>query len=154
METVYNGRKYLPGQPWLPEDGGDPPGPEDGFSIRQDNAPAAGQQADLAGTSACKGRVSWIPQHGRVQPASLMTPEEKERLRVNPYDSLNDLPAPPPAPDDQDGPAVGQKKQTAPVAPFQRTQEEIDDPFGLTARAAARTEELQANLDEEKPEEE
>ncbi len=30
-ETIYNGRSYRPGDPWLPEDGGDPPEMEGGL---------------------------------------------------------------------------------------------------------------------------
>ncbi len=148
-ETVYNGRRYRQGDPWLPTDGGDPPGSEDGFIIRrQDDAPVAGLRSVGAATSASMGSIGWKPQPARPR-AQPLSPEEKAVCRENPYVNLDEpvvAESPPPA----DPLLDRKKKQSAPVisAHLQMSEEEIDDPFGLKARSAARTAELQEGQEE------
>ena len=133
-EVTYNGKKYYPGYPWLPEDGGDPPPVGTDWVIRQDDE-AEGPQDGIA-VSASRGFVRWKeqPARPRVQP---LTPEEKQQLESDPYGSLEETAAePPPVARD---PLAREKRQT-PVAPFLQTQAEIEDPYGLKARTAATTE--------------
>ncbi len=118
-ELIYNGRLYRKGQPWLETDGGD--------------SPPVG--------------VDWVIQRPQ---AALLTPGELKRLKADPYADLDALPAPAaPPPPVPDLPASEQKQEATASFHSQLTQEEIDDPYGLKARAAARTVELQAELDEQ-----
>ncbi len=108
-------------------------GMEDGFTIRQDDNSENPQM----------GFVQWKPQpdRPRAQPASL-TPEEKEQLAIDPYASLEETAAEPPPADPV--PPDSEKKQT-PITPFEQTQSERDDPYGLKGRAADTTAELPAD---------
>lgn len=101
------------------------------------------RQNDGIVASASMGFVQWKPQPSRPRAAPL-TAEEKAILAENPYAHLEPVAASYPA--DPVVPPGRQKKQEAPLVPFQQTQAEIDDPFGLKARAAATTAELQAKL--------
>ena len=89
-DTVYSGHHYRPGDPWLPEDGGDPPSPEDGFAIRHQE-PEPGPQADGVSTGSSKGYVQWRPQPERPRPKPL-TPEELAILEKDPYANLDEVP--------------------------------------------------------------
>ena len=134
-EVTYNGKKYYPGYPWLPEDGGDPPPVGTDWVIRQEDDAESPQM----------GCVQWKPQPGRIPPTSSLTPEEKERLESDPYASLEEAATEdPPATRDPLPPSENKKPIISDH--LQMTQEEIDDPFGLKARAAVTT-------DEEEPEE-
>ncbi len=145
-EVTYNGKKYYPGYPWLPEDGGDPPSVGTDWVIRQEDDAESPQM----------GFVQWKPQPGRAQPTSSLTPQEKERLESDPYADLNgpvEAASPPPAA--ARDPLDREKKKPAPIMSdhLQMTQEEIDDPFGLRARAAAQTAELKEDSPVDPPEE-
>lgn len=144
-ELTYNGHLYREGQPWLPEDGGVPPPVGVDWVIQQVLEGAApGLDSNVTGAST--GPVGWKPQPGRPQ-ATPLTPEEKERLKVDPYANLDATPPPPPAPDP---PAREKKKEPVIVsAHLLMTDEERADPYGLKARAAATTAELQADPDKE-----
>ncbi len=169
-ETTYNGRKYRPGYPWLPEDGGDPPEPGGDWTIQQEREGAAvGLDGPITGSAT--GAVFWAPQPGRPAAAAL-TPEEAAILEEDPYGlkakaaattqklqaeldqpdaQLDDEAAAPPSVPDP--PALNSKKpkEEEPTVSFhsQMSQEEIDDPYGLKSKAAATTQKLQAELDEQ-----
>ena len=136
-EVTYNGKKYYPGYPWLPEDGGDPPPVGTDWVIRQDDDAESPQM----------GFVQWKPQPGRIQPSSL-TPPEKAILAENPYANL-DEPAPAPPPPPAEVPLLDKKKPAPTIsAHLLMTEEDINDPFGLKARAAATTAELRLEIEE------
>ncbi len=139
-DTVHNGTRYRKGQCW----DGDLPAPQVGdfWSILQYEEPDSGLQHDGIVTSSSRGGVGWKiqPDRPRAQPASL-TPEEKEQLAIDPYASLEEAPAPPP-PADPVPPDSEKKQQPTISSHLLMTREEIDDPFGLRARAAAQTAEL------------
>jgi len=82
-ETIYNGRRYRQGDPWLPEDGGDPPSPTDGFTIRQPELDP-GHQADGPVVGSSTGQVFWKLQPERPQ-APPATPEQLAEERLHPY---------------------------------------------------------------------
>ena len=135
-DVVHNGTQYREGQAW----DGDLPAPQVGdfWSILQYEEPDSGLQHDGIVTSSSRGGVGWKPQpdRPRAQPASL-TPEEKEQLAIDPYANLDEpAPAPPP-PAPAAAPQVD-KKKPAPIMSdhLQMTKAEIDDPYGLKARAA------------------
>ena len=135
QDTLHAGKKYLKGQAMDPED----PIPQGGspWSIYQGPEEQAPSQQDLAGavTSASRGQVWWKSQPGRPR-APDPTPQQMEAERTDPYGLQRAAKeagaAPAPAPEKE-----------KPVVPYQkRTQEEIDDPYGLRAKAAAQTREL------------
>ena len=144
-ETIYNGRLYRPGQPWLPEDGGAPPPVGVGWSIREDNEPEPRPE----------GIVRWVPQPDRPR-AQPLTEAEKEILEEDPYADIDEPAsraqepeaAPPPAAPPPTAEELEERiKETRATYDRQlKTQEEIDDPYGLKAKAAARTAELKAGL--------
>ena len=136
-DVVHNGTSYKKGQCW----DGDLPAPQVGgdWTIRQDdeqNDPHRGS----VGASALKGYVQWKPQPARARGQPLSSAEQA-LAKENPYVNLDEPAAVP------DQPLLKKKQQPAPVAPFEITQEEIDDPYGLKARAAAREAELQAEME-------
>ncbi len=146
-ETIYNGHLYRPGQPWLSGDGGSAPGMGGDWTIRQDDETDDPHRGGL-GASASRGFVQWVPQPGRPR-AALLTPEEKAIWAENPYANL-DGPVAAPSPAARD-PLAREKKQAVPTisSHLLMTEAERSDPFGLKAKAAAHTAELQAELEKE-----
>ncbi len=140
-DTIHNGTQYRKGQCW----DGDPPAPSVGvdWSILQVNDTEGPREGIAA--SASRGFVRWKEQPDRPR-AAPPTPEEKAILAENPYANI-DGPvevAPPSSATRDPLPTCREKKQEVPIlsAHLLMTQEEIDDPFGLRARAAATTAEL------------
>ncbi len=137
-DIVHNGVSYKAGQAW----DGDPPAPQVGgdWTIRQDDEQDDPHSGGV-GASASKGSVRWKPQPARPR-AQPLTEAERKQLELNPYSNLD-------VPESAPSPPPGREKKAAAIAPFERTPAEIDDPFGLKSRAAARAEELQEDQEEE-----
>lgn len=134
-EIVHNGTRYRPGQAW----DGDPPAPEVGtyWSILQSEEPDPGPQPDGVIISSSRANVGWKPQPGRPQ-TTLPTEEEKKQFEEDPYDLKRKAAeeAAVPAPVVPDTLLTAEKKKSVkPTMPFQNTQEEIDDPYGLRKKA-------------------
>ncbi len=152
QDIIHNGTQYRKGQAW----DGDFPAPQVGdfWSILQQEEPDSGLQHDGIVTSSSRGGVGWKKQPDRVR-AQPLTPEEKQQLEIDPYADLDGpVEAAPPPPAPAAAPQVN-KNKPAPVMSdhLQMTQEDLDDPFGLRARAAAQTAELKEDSPVDPPEE-
>ena len=127
-DVVHNTVHYRKGQAW----DGDLPAPRVGadWAILQYNEPDDPQRGGV-GASASKGFVRWKEQPARQRAASL-TPEEKERLRINPYDQLDDSPPLPPVVSD---PPASEKPQPILSVPSEKSlDEKIKEARAIHAR--------------------